>query len=206
MRLLACGDKAILVELEDASQRRQLEEALRRDPVSGVLEHVPAARTVLVRAVSADQVPAIALRLREIQLDGRTTSSATVEAEPIRIPTRYDGPDLDEVSRQLGLPPAKVIARHTGQLWTVEFAGFAPGFGYLLGDEGGLEVARRDSPRVRIPPGSVGLAGPYSAVYPGPSPGGWQLIGRTDEVMWDVTRDPPALLSPGTRVQFIDVT
>lgn len=206
MRLLACGDKAILVELEDAGERRQLEEALRRDPVSGVLEHVPAARTVLVRAVSADQVPAIALRLREIQLGGRTTSSATPEAEPVRIRTRYDGPDLDEVSRQLGLSPAEVVARHTGQLWTVEFVGFAPGFGYLLSDEGGLEVARRDSPRVRIPPGSVGLAGPYSAVYPGPSPGGWQLIGRTEEVMWDVTRDPPALLSPGTRVQFVDVT
>ena len=206
MRLLACGDKAILVELEDAGERRQLEEALRRDPVSGVLEHVPAARTVLVRAVSADQVPAIALRLREIQLGGRTTSSATPEAEPVRIRTRYDGPDLDEVSRQLGLSPAEVVARHTGQLWTVEFVGFAPGFGYLLGDEGGLAVSRRDSPRVRIPPGSVGLAGPYSAVYPGPSPGGWQLIGRTEEVMWDVTRDPPALLSPGTRVQFVDVT
>ena len=90
-------------------------------------------------------------------------------------------------------------------MWTVVLEGFAPGFCYLLGDQGGLEVARRDSPRVRIPPGSVGLAGPYSAVYPGPSPGGWQLIGRTDEVMWDVTRDPPALLSPGTRVQFVEV-
>lgn len=206
MRLLACGDRAILVELEDAGQRRQLEEALRRDPISGVLEHVPAARTVLVRALSADQVPAIAARLKDIQLDGRTTNSAPQGAEPLTIRTRYDGPDLDEVSKQLGVSPAEVVARHSGQLWTVEFAGFAPGFGYLLGDEGGLEVARRDSPRVRIPPGSVGLAGPYSAVYPGPSPGGWQLIGRTDEVMWDVTRDPPALLSPGTRVQFVEVT
>ena len=205
MRLFACGDKAILVELEDADERRQFEEALRRDPISGVLEHVPAARTVLVRALSADQVPAIASRLKEIKLDGRTATSVTPDAEPLRIPTRYDGPELDEVSKQLGVSSTQVVARHSGQVWTVEFAGFAPGFCYLLGDQGGLEVARRDSPRVRIPPGSVGLAGPYSAVYPGPSPGGWQLIGRTDEVMWDVTRDPPALLSPGTRVQFVEV-
>ncbi|MEP7193763.1 MAG: allophanate hydrolase subunit 1 [Actinomycetota bacterium] len=206
MRLLACGDKAILVELEDAGERRRLDEALRRHPVRGVLEHVPAARTVLVRAVIADQVPAIALRLREIRLDGPATVSTTPDAAPVQIRTHYDGPDLEEVSRQLEIPPAEVVARHTGQLWTVEFAGFAPGFGYLTGEHGGLEVARRDSPRVRIPPGSVALAGPYSAVYPGPSPGGWQLIGHTDEVMWDVTRDPPALLSPGTRVQFVEVT
>jgi KipI family sensor histidine kinase inhibitor len=206
MRLLPCGDKAILAELEDAGERRRLEEALRRNPIRGVLEHVPAACTVLVRAVSAEQVPAIALRLREIQLDGPTTSSARPDAEPLRIRTRYDGPDLDEVSRHLGVPPAEVVTRHTGQLWTVEFAGFAPGFGYLIGDDGGLEVPRRDSPRIRIPPGSVGLAGPYTGVYPRPSPGGWQLIGSTDEVMWDVTRDPPALLSPGTRVQFVEAT
>lgn len=206
MRLLACGDKAILVEMENADERRQLEEALRRDPINGVLEHVPAARTVLVRAFSVDQVPEIAKRLREIQLDGRTTTSATADAEPLRIRTRYDGPDLEEVSKQLGVSPSEVVARHSGQLWTVEFAGFAPGFCYLLGGEGGLEVARRDSPRVRIPPGSVALAGPYSAVYPGPSPGGWQLIGRTDQVMWDVTRDPPALLSAGTQVQFVEET
>jgi KipI family sensor histidine kinase inhibitor len=141
--------------------------------------------------------------LKEIQLDGPTATSASQDAEPLRIPTRYDGPDLEEVSRQLGVSPAEVVSRHTGQLWTVEFAGFAPGFGYLTGDDGGLEVTRRDSPRVRIPAGSVGLAGPYTGVYPRPSPGGWQLIGRTDEVMWDVTRDPPALLSPGTRVKFV---
>src|SRR5450631_164662 len=124
MRLLACGDKAILVELEDGGERRRLETALRRHPIRGVLEHVPAARTVLVRAVSAAEVPSVALRLREIQLDGPTMTSTAPGASPLQIRTHYDGPDLDEVSRQLEVSPAEVVARHTGQLWTVEFAGF----------------------------------------------------------------------------------
>jgi KipI family sensor histidine kinase inhibitor len=206
MRLLACGDKAVLVQLEDAGERRQLEEALRLHPIDGVLEHVPAACTVLVRAVSANQLPAIAARLRKIHLERPSTTATTGAGNPLRIRTRYDGPDLDDVSKQLGISPAEVVARHSGQLWTVEFAGFAPGFGYLIGDAGGLEVTRRDSPRTRIPPGSVALAGPYTGVYPRSSPGGWQLIGHTNEVMWDVTRDPPALLSPGTRVMFVQAS
>jgi len=118
---------------------------------------------------------------------------------------RYDGPDLDDVATHLGITRSEVVARHTGQVWTVEFAGFAPGFAYLTGSEGDLEVPRRHSPRTRIPAGSVGLAGPYSGVYPRPSPGGWQLIGRTDVTLWDAERDPPALLTPGRRVRFVEV-
>src|SRR4029453_3517016 len=91
------------------------------------------------------------------------------------------------------------------QLWTVEFAGFAPGFGYLTGSEGGLEVPRRASPRTRIPAGSVGLPGASSGIYPRASPGGWQLIGRSDAPLWDADRDPPALLTPGRRVRFVEV-
>ena len=101
-----------------------------------------------------------------------------------------------------GLGTDGVIAAHTGQIWTVAFAGFAPGFGYMVGENQALEVPRRSSPRTAVPAGSVALAGNYSAVYPRRSPGGWQLIGRTEARMWDLNRAEPALASPGHRVQF----
>ena len=205
MRLLPCGDHAILVEVEDASQRRRLDATLRRQPLPHVVEHVPAARTVLVRVESPSDLPTVAERLRSLDLltdDGAATSQDDV----LRIEVRYEGPDLADVARHLGVEPAEVVTRHTRQVWTVEFCGFAPGFGYLVGDDGSLDVPRRDSPRTRNPAGSVGLAGPYTGVYPRASPGGWQIIGRTDAAMWDAHRDPPALLTPGRRVEFVDVT
>ena len=114
----------------------------------------------------------------------------------------YDGADLVEVGRLTGLDPVGVIAAHTGTLWRVGFAGFAPGFGYLVGGDPRLHVPRRDEPRTKVPAGAVGLAGEFSGVYPRESPGGWQLIGRTDAVLWDLERPSPALLTPGKWVQF----
>ena len=110
---------------------------------------------------------------------------------------RYDGPDLDEVARLTGLTHAEVVAAHTGTPWRVAFGGFAPGFAYLVGGDPRLHVPRRDRPRPSVPAGSVGLAGEFSGVYPRSSPGGWQLLGTTDAVLWDADRDPPALLAPG---------
>ena len=118
---------------------------------------------------------------------------------------RYDGPDLDEVGRLTGLGTTGVVAAHTGTAWMVAFGGFAPGFAYLTGGDGRLRVPRRDRPRPSVPAGAVGLAGEFSGVYPRASPGGWQLLGTTDAVLWAVDRDPPALLSPGTTVRFVDV-
>ncbi len=116
---------------------------------------------------------------------------------------RYDGPDLDEVARLTGLSPEEVAARHVQAEYVVGFLGFAPGFAYLLGGDERLRVERRAEPRERVPAGSVALAGPYSGIYPRESPGGWQLIGSTTAVLFDATRDPPALLSPGDRVRFV---
>jgi KipI family sensor histidine kinase inhibitor len=96
----------------------------------------------------------------------------------------------------------EVVRRHTGTEWTVAFCGFAPGFGYLTPDGEPWDVPRRDSPRTRVPAGAVALAGGFSGVYPRESPGGWQLIGRTDVAVFDVARDPAALLRPGVRVRF----
>ena len=202
MRLLPCGDRAILVEVAEASERRRLDATLRRHPLPGSVEHVPGARTVLVVAGAPDDLPGLAAALRELVLD---QDEAPDERDDLVLEVRYDGPDLQDVATLLDLNPDEVVARHTTQVWRVEFAGFAPGFGYLTGTEGGLEVPRRTSPRIRIPAGSVGLAGPYSGIYPRASPGGWQLIGHCDAPLWDADREPPALLTPGRRVRFVEV-
>jgi KipI family sensor histidine kinase inhibitor len=115
----------------------------------------------------------------------------------------YDGPDLADVASHTGLSEDEIVAAHTGSTWTVAFGGFAPGFAYLVGGDQRLAVPRRESPRTSVPAGSVGLAGEFSGIYPRSSPGGWQLIGRTDVVMFDVDRDPPALLTPGAQVRFV---
>jgi KipI family sensor histidine kinase inhibitor len=202
MRLLPCGDRALLAEVADAGERRRLDATLRRHPLPGSVEHVPGARTVLVVARAPNDLPSLAAALRELVLD---PDEAPDGSDDLVVEVRYDGPDLQDVATSVGISPDDVVERHTTQLWTVEFAGFAPGFGYLTGAEGGLDVPRRASPRTRIPAGSVGLAGPYSGIYPRASPGGWQLIGRSDAPLWDADRDPPALLTPGRRVRFVEV-
>src|SRR6266508_2649229 len=119
------------------------------------------------------------------------------------LPTTYDGADLALVAEHWGVSPAEVVRRHTATEFRVAFCGFAPGFGYLTGLPEELAVPRLDTPRARVPAGSVGLAGRYCGVYPSPSPGGWLLIGRTSVRLFDVDEDPPALLAPGTRVRFV---
>lgn len=201
MRVLPCGDRAILVEVQDAAERRRLDATLRRRPLPGTVEHVPGARTVLLVAAAPGELSRLVSAVTDLELD---EADEAPDEDDLSIDVAYDGPDLDEVAQHLGIDPAEVVARHTGQVWTVEFAGFAPGFAYLTGADENLDVPRRTSPRTRIPAGSVGLAGPYSGVYPRASPGGWQLLGRTEVTLWDVDRDPPALLSPGRRVRFVE--
>src|SRR5690606_16547128 len=129
---------------------------------------------------------------------------ARPHAGEIEVPVTYDGPDLAEVAALTGMSEREVIAAHTEEEWTVAFCGFAPGFGYMARSDERLAVPRRTNPRTRVPPGSVAVAGGFSSVYPRESPGGWQLIGRTDLVAWDLDRDPPALFSPGVRVRFVE--
>jgi KipI family sensor histidine kinase inhibitor len=109
------------------------------------------------------------------------------------------------VAELAGIGRDEVVQRHAASAFTVAYLGFSPGFGYLTGLDPVLHVPRRDSPRTAVPTGSVAIAGPYAAVYPSPSPGGWRLLGRTELRLWDVTRDPPSLLQPGTRVRFVPV-
>ncbi|MER7797849.1 urea amidolyase family protein [Microbacterium sp. NPDC096154] len=198
-RILPVSDRALLVEEADLAGAMRLHAALSEADVPGVHELVPAARTVLVRF---DPLRVTAGRLREILETLPAPDVPAGHGPTIAIAVRYDGEDLADVAAALGVSVDELVARHSGASWRVAFTGFAPGFGYLVGDDPLFDVPRRASPRTRIPAGSVALAGPYSGVYPRESPGGWQLIGRTDVPMWDLRREPPALLAPGTRVRF----
>lgn len=203
MRLLPCGDRALLVELPDGPTRRAFAAAVHRAQLPDLLDVVAAATTVLVRTTADADLQSLAACLRALDLD--VVAAPGGEAGAVVIDVLYDGPDLAGVAATLAVSVEEVVRRHVDQWWTVEFTGFAPGFGYLAGDRGGLDVPRRPSPRTSVPAGSVGLAGPYTGIYPRPSPGGWQLIGTATAVLWDERRDPPALLRPGTRVRFRDL-
>jgi len=126
-------------------------------------------------------------------------------ARLVTIETRYGGqagPDLDEVAEMHGLRPADVIELHSGSTYLVFMLGFAPGFGYLGPLPAELVTPRRATPRERVPAGSVAIAGEQTAVYPFATPGGWRLIGRTEQRMWDLAQRSPALLRPGDSVRF----
>jgi KipI family sensor histidine kinase inhibitor len=192
------GTTAVLAELAGLHDVLALQAVLLEHPLPGQVDVLAAAETVLVKADSPQSARRIAARLLELDL----TAQAQSEGKLVQIDTVYDGEDLAEVGRLSGLGVEGVVAAHTGQVWTVAFGGFAPGFGYMVGENQSLEVPRRSSPRTVVPAGSVALAGNYSAVYPRQSPGGWQLIGRTAARMWDLGREQPALAAPGDRVQF----
>ncbi|GAA4095006.1 allophanate hydrolase subunit 1 [Nocardioides kongjuensis] len=210
MRLLPYGDRGLLVELADTAAVVAVAELVRTHPLVSelVADVVPGARTVLVVARAGVRVD----RLVDVVPDERAVAEAIAQPvrqvrreDPTRIPVTYDGPDLAEVAALTGMDEREVVAAHTGTPWRVAFGGFAPGFAYLVGGDPRLRVPRRDEPRTSVPAGSVGLAGEFSGVYPRASPGGWQLIGRTDLSLWDLDRDRPALLSAGATVVFEEV-
>jgi allophanate hydrolase subunit 1 len=154
-------------------------------------------------------VRAVRTGVATLSADRRTSllAGASRQAMPyvVEILVHHDGPDLDEFSELAGLLLEEVVAAHTQTPWRVAFLGFAPGFAYLAGGDSRLQVPRRSETLTSVPAGSVGLAGEFSAVYPRSSPGGWRLLGHTDAILWDVDRQPPALLHPGSLARFIDV-
>ena len=201
MRLLRVGADSLLAEVSDtAAAMRVYDEALRRQVEAA--EVVPAARTVLFAGV-----PDVA-RL-EAELAGwkpdTADSDSTGRGPVVEVPTVYDGPDLDSVARHWDLSTREVVELHTASEMLVAFCGFSPGFAYCSGLESMRPVPRLEEPRTRVPAGAVGLADVFTGVYPSASPGGWRLIGRTDLLLWDETREQPATLAPGTRVRFVEV-
>lgn len=198
------GDQALLLEFNSTTEVLAWTDTLRAAGLPGVLDIVPASRTILIKlAAPRYQIPT-GQRLSKLhRKEPATAENGGPPQQPdVVIDVVYDGMDLDEVSTLTGLAPSEVIAAHTGSLWRVAFGGFTPGFAYLVGGDERLQVPRRSEPRTRVPAGSVALAGEFGGVYPRETPGGWQLIGRTDASLWDIEREQPALLVPGMCVQF----
>ncbi|WP_367134381.1 allophanate hydrolase subunit 1 [Saccharothrix sp. HUAS TT1] len=194
MQLRRCGTDAVLVEVGSLGEVEAVRAALADLP--DVVELVPAARTVLV--VAPGGLTAVRAALATADLAHRPGA----DGAEVVVPVRYDGPDLDLVAETAGLTAAEVVELHTGADYRVAFCGFAPGFAYLTGLPEPLRQPRLDSPRTKVPTGSVGVAGEYTAAYPRSTPGGWRLIGRTDAPLFDPRRPTPALLAPGDRVRF----
>ncbi|MEU9035403.1 allophanate hydrolase subunit 1 [Streptomyces sp. NPDC048352] len=200
MRALAVGREALLVEVDSAGEVAALHAELlrRRDAgeLGGVREVVPAARTVLLDGVPDPD--ALAARIARWEVP----PLAEAEGPLVTVPVRYDGPDLAVAAGAWGVAEREVAELVGGIVFRVAFCGFAPGFGYLTGLPEHLWLPRRATPRTAVPAGSLALAGEYAGVYPRSSPGGWQLIGSTDAVLWDPAREPAALFAPGVRVRF----
>ena len=205
--VLDYGDHALMVQCGSTAEVLAWTAALRAAAWPGVIDIVPAARTVLVKLDGPGRQTVIRQRLRKLRVD-LDAYLAEAEVAPadrsadVVIDVVYDGPDLAEVADHTGLTTAQVIDAHTASLWQVGFSGFAPGFAYLVDGDPRLRVPRRSDPRTAVPAGSVALAGEFSAIYPRRSPGGWQLIGHTDATLWDIERPDPALLTQGMWVQF----
>ncbi|MDO5604070.1 MAG: urea amidolyase family protein [Paracoccus sp. (in: a-proteobacteria)] len=203
LRFLPVTPNALLIEAGDLDQTLALYDALVARPVPGVGAIIPAARTILIRTV-----PGVAADGRlAARIMARRPAPGAAPAAPaggvIELPLSYDGEDLDAVAARLGLDRAGVIAAHQAVIWQVAFCGFSPGFAYMICDDPRFDLPRRAVPRRQIPPGSVALAGRFCGIYPQATPGGWQLIGRTEAPLWDLSRDPPALLRPGMGCRFV---
>ncbi len=199
------GDQALLLEFDSTAKVLAWCDALTEADLLGVLDIVPASRTVLLKLAGPRYRDPTRQRLGKLRIENVADDDVTAPIDQradVEIDVVYDGADLEEVARLTGLSQDDVVAAHTAAPLRVGFGGFAPGFAYLIGGDERLNVPRRAEPRTRVPAGSVGLAGEFSGVYPRESPGGWQLIGHTDAVLWDVDRDPPALLTPGSWVRF----
>jgi KipI family sensor histidine kinase inhibitor len=195
------GDRALLLECGSGDEVLVLTDVLRDATLPGVLDIVPGARTVLVSLTEPRLQSRTRALLSAIEI-GRSGRPRQPDRADVVIDVAYGGADLEEVADLLQMEPRAVVDAHTGTPWRVGFVGFAPGFAYLVGGDPRLHVPRRAEPRTRVPAGAVALAGGYSGVYPRESPGGWQLIGRTESVLWDPNRSNPALLTPGMWVRF----
>jgi KipI family sensor histidine kinase inhibitor len=199
--VLDYGDQALMLQCGSTAEVLARADALRTAALPGVVDIVPAARTVLVKLDGPRNQGVIRQRLRKMRVTADEAAPADRSADVV-IDVVYDGPDLAEVASHTGLTTAQVINAHTSTPWRVGFGGPVPGFAYLLDGDPRLRVPRRSEPRTSVPAGSVVLADEFSAIYPRQSPGGWQIIGHTDAVLWDIDRPNPALLTQGMWVQF----
>jgi KipI family sensor histidine kinase inhibitor len=203
MRWRRYGTDAVLVECTSTAEVNAVRATVQAAGLDGLAELVPGARSVLIAARPGTKVLD---EVRALVEAADLTRPPAANPREIVLDVRYDGEDLEEVARLTGNTVAEVVELHSGVEYTVAFTGFMPGFGYLTGLPKRLQLSRLDSPRTRVPAGSVGIAGEFSGVYPRSSPGGWRLLGRTDTVLFDPRAERPALLAPGDRVRFRSVS
>ena len=215
MQELSAGPDAVLLDFTDEADPARtaldvaaaLRGAMNDGHLVGVEDLIPSATSILVQGSTGGGVDVLGIH-RILRAAADRPSTADEAVRHVEIPVHYDGEDLDDVAATLGLSVDDVIEAHRGSRWRVQFMGFAPGFGYLVPAEDTtnplLSVARRSHARTRVPTGSVAIAAGYSAIYPRDSPGGWNLLGRTDVELWNESGEPPALLAPGTVVHFTD--
>ncbi|GAB2978914.1 5-oxoprolinase subunit PxpB [Amycolatopsis acidiphila] len=199
MRWLPYGTDAVLVECESLSEMSAVRTTVIAARLPDVLEVVPGARTVLVVARPGSTALSEA---REAVEAADLANPPGADPRAVELAVRYDGEDLQLVAETAGISADEVVELHTGAEYTVAFTGFAPGFAYLTGLPEPLRQSRLDTPRTKVPAGSVGLAGEFTGVYPRSSPGGWRLLGHTETVLFDSRAERPALLAPGDRVRF----
>jgi KipI family sensor histidine kinase inhibitor len=197
VRWRRCGEDAALLDCDSLEQMRAAHATVRAARPEGVVDLVPGARSLLV-------VGGVAA-VRALLADADLTHPPAGEPREVTLDVRYDGEDLSLVAEDAGVSTDAVVSLHTEAVYTVAFTGFAPGFGYLTGLPAPLRQPRLESPRTRVPAGSVGLAGEFTGVYPRESPGGWRLLGHTSATLFDPHADPPALFAPGDRVRFRSV-
>jgi KipI family sensor histidine kinase inhibitor len=198
MRVRRVGARALLLELGNHEQVEAWRPELwRRRDEFGFTDLVPGAETILMDGVD----PAV-----ESRLTPPLPGSASSAAPSIEIPTVFDGADLPDVAELWRVSVPAAVDRLLETALVVAFCGFAPGFAYMCGLPDEWAVPRLPAPRPRVPAGAVALAGAYAGIYPSASPGGWRLVGRTDVTLFDVRAEPPALLSPGTRVRLVPVS
>ena len=215
MNELPAGRDAVLLDFaaeDDSPARvRHAAEALRRAADAGELAHldevIPSDTTILVQFESDSGADILGIH-RALRGTAEVHQTGS-EFDEISVPVHYDGEDLGTVAELLGTITEEVVRMHRNTRWRVQFMGFAPGFGYLVPQDDPsnplMRVGRRTEPRTRVPTGAVAVAAGYSAVYPRTSPGGWYLLGHTDVAMWNTESSPPALLTPGALIRFVDV-
>ena len=196
MRVLPFGLSAVLAEYDSLAEVMAVDDALRASGLAGLEDVVPAARTVMVTFSRVDRVALHALLVP-------TVAGPRPQGPVVEIPVVYDGVDLDEVAAATGLSTDEVIEVHSSQIYSAAFLGFTPGWAYLVGLPDSLRLPRRSTPRTSVAAGSVAIANEFTGVYPTVSPGGWHLLGHTDERMFDVDRGKPALVMAGDRVRFV---
>lgn len=193
------GERGALVELEDNAAVHALAATLEPLRDSGLEEIVPGDRTLLL--VWEETAPPRAAIDELVASAG--AGPGRQAGETVELTVAYDGPDLEEVADACSVSIDEFVERHSGAGYRVAFIGFAPGFAYLTGGDPELAPPRRAEPRTRVPAGSLAIAGPYSAVYPRESPGGWNLVGRCDERLFDPSQERPALLVAGAAVRLV---